>query len=557
MKKMNLLVITLVLLILAGLTTSINYTVLSQEEQKPFYVGVTYCGSSIQEAKELIDKVKNYTNLFVLQSGPLMGNIEAMEEIGDYAVASNLNYAVSGSTKIIRFYSHNKTVSNWLIEAKERWGKQFLGIYYNDEPGGKMLDSTFSFEQTPKEPGTGTQYTGSASTKSGKDITLVFYEHYENPEDFYDCSYYYYADGVIKVTTIQGTENNCVIYYPDGTITADRTISGENYYLREIYTPENITQYPLPLQSYEKILKQHPIQNYEDAATLFVNYVKSILYTLDKKQLDTRSITVFTSDYSLYWWDYKGGYDIVLAQLGWNNSITQEIGLVRGAANLQNKQWGTILTWKYTQPPYLPNGEEMFVQMKTSYEAGAEYVVIFNYSEDPANPNTLQEEHFWALEHFWNEVVQNPEVTHGGIKAEAAFVLPENYGWGMRNPYDTMWGMWPADNNSQEIWNKMQNRISQYGLKLDIVFEDPNYPVEGKYLNIYYYNQTTTSTTSYPPITMPPPTTSPPPTKPVITVILFIILLMISLITLSILVYKILTKRHKNNTVQKIEQTTI
>ena len=38
--------------------------------KKPFYVGVTYCGSSTVEAESLIDKVKNYTNLFVLQSGP-------------------------------------------------------------------------------------------------------------------------------------------------------------------------------------------------------------------------------------------------------------------------------------------------------------------------------------------------------------------------------------------------------------------------------------------------------------------------------------------------------
>jgi len=61
-----------------------------EDQQKPFYVGVTYCGSSVQEAKELIDKVKNYINLFTLQSGPLMTNTEAMNEIGDYAYAANL-----------------------------------------------------------------------------------------------------------------------------------------------------------------------------------------------------------------------------------------------------------------------------------------------------------------------------------------------------------------------------------------------------------------------------------------------------------------------------------
>ena len=36
----------------------------------PFYVGVTYCGNNVTEAKLLIDRVRNYTNLFVIQSGP-------------------------------------------------------------------------------------------------------------------------------------------------------------------------------------------------------------------------------------------------------------------------------------------------------------------------------------------------------------------------------------------------------------------------------------------------------------------------------------------------------
>lgn len=133
----------------------------------------------------------------------------------------------------------------------------------------------------------------------------------------------------------------------------------------------------------------------------------------------------------------------MLAQLGWNNTIEQEIGLVRGAANLQGKSWGTIITWKYTHPPFLADGQEIFEQMKTSYETGAEYIIVFNYSEeDPTNSNTLQEEHFQALERFWVEVVQNPEITHGTIKAEAALVLPINFGWGMRNPTERIWGIW-------------------------------------------------------------------------------------------------------------------
>ena len=50
----------------------------------PFYVGVTYCGGNVTEAKLLIDRVKNYTNLFVIQSGLLEKNLAQLNEISTY-----------------------------------------------------------------------------------------------------------------------------------------------------------------------------------------------------------------------------------------------------------------------------------------------------------------------------------------------------------------------------------------------------------------------------------------------------------------------------------------
>jgi hypothetical protein len=264
------------------------------------------------------------------------------------------------------------------------------------------------------------------------------------------------------------------------------------------FTSENITKYPSQIQTYEQVLKLNPIKNNDEAANAFVNKTEGILEgyynfgssvgCLNRAEID-KSVVIFTADYGLYWWDYQSGYDLVLAELGWNNSIAQEIGLVRGAANLQGKSWGTIITWKYTHAPFLAGGEEMFEQMKMSYEAGAEYVIIFNYSEDSANPNTLQEEHFHALERFWNDVVQNPKIKHNSIKTEAVIVLPQNYGCGMRYPDDKIWGIWPADETSQQIWNQLQNKLDKHGLKIDIIYEDLNYPVAEKYSNIYYWNQ--------------------------------------------------------------------
>ncbi|MCW4035013.1 MAG: hypothetical protein NWF03_06575, partial [Candidatus Bathyarchaeota archaeon] len=69
-------------------------------------------------------------------------------------------------------------------------------------------------------------------------------------------------------------------------------------------------------------------------------------------------------------------------------------------------------------------------------------------------------------------------------------VLPENYGWGMRTPTDNIWGVWDADETSEQIWNTKNELIEKYGLTLDIVYDDPEFPVENRYANMFYWNQT-------------------------------------------------------------------
>ena len=128
--------------------------------------------------------------------------------------------------------------------------------------------------------------------------------------------------------------------------------------------------------------------------------------------------------------------------------------------------------------------------MHMAYECGAEYIVLFNYAEDMEVPyGTLQNEHFDALERFWNEVVQNPEAVNGGIKADTALILPSNYGWGMRRPEDRIW-FWGPDEDSSPIWNISRKLLSQYGLDLDLVYEDAAFPVASNYSRVYYWNDT-------------------------------------------------------------------
>ncbi len=498
MKRKIVLSAIIITILLVGLVAFINYTSLNgnDKEKKPFLVGVTFGGNNTQDAKTLIDKVANSTNLFVLQSGELMRDKNAVMDIGDYAVSCGLHFAAFYESGVL----YPAKDASWLEFAQERWGNMFAGVYFGDELGGKMLDANMVLSQTPTvikmNNGEGirigdlyycTNGTIRDTKSSGSAPDISFYNTTENPNPEPFVSNYTITD---------------IIYYPDKSITIEEITSKVTYYQdyttnseeieRNFYTIENGTDRIAQEETYEQILSKNPIPNINVAAEKFTNKTQERIDDLiNQWQFNDRAFPIFTADYALYWWDYQSGYDMVLAELGWNNTVAQEIGLVRGAANLQDKRWGTILTWKYTQAPYLTDGAEMFDQMKVSYEAGAEYVVVFNYAEDmKGSYGTLQEEHFQALERFWNEVVQNPNVPHGGVKAEAVLVLPKNYGWGMRNPHDIIWGLWNTNSTSDQIWTQLQDKLAQYGIKLDIVYEDSAYSVADKYANVHYWNQT-------------------------------------------------------------------
>jgi hypothetical protein len=442
-------------------TPKIEASVVSSSDPESFYVGVTYCGDSVSEAKELIDKVKSYTNLFVIQSGPLELQPDKISQIVDYAVDSNLHFIVYFGSQYWVFRD------DWLETFDHRWDDYFLGVYFGDEPGGKMLDS-------------GTFYRDSSKNSINKQVdgsVVIFVFSPGNTS----ISVTYQRNGTISVEKHEFGgpflgNTTFATYFTNGTIKVE---------VREAFGPrvevDNAGNIPY---SYEELWELNPFKNYDETSAMFVDTLQSDL--LEKTEGD-RDYAYFTSDYALHWFDYLSGYDVILAQIGWNHTIEQDIALVRGAANLQNKDWGAIITWKYNQPPYLDSGEAIYEQLRTAYKTGAKYAVIFNYAENMTGPyGILQDEHFVALERFWTEVVQNPEVKQGSIVGEAILVLPKNYGWGMRSPDDTIWGLWDADEKSEQIWNLRSDLIQEYGFTLDIVYDDPSFPVEGKYAQIFY-----------------------------------------------------------------------
>jgi len=374
-----LLSIILVVSIFCSAMVYVHYNFKREDSEEDFFFGVSFGGNTTSQAKLLVDKVKGYTNLFIINSWEFSTNETALNEICDYAVDAKMKFMVFFDYLAHVAYPWHLT---WLDAAKERWEKQFVGVYIYDEPGGRQIDL--------------------------------------------------------------GQWDEGIIY-------------------------KNIS-------------------DYGKAAEFFVS---SISATWSMQDLKNRSISAFTSDYALYWFDYLAGYDTVFVELGWNHSRIQQIALGRGAANVQDKEWGAIITWTYENPPYLENGTRILEDMKTAYRAGAKYVIIFNYpTNPPGNPyGILTDEHFDAMETFW-EMTRSPH--QGGIEkveAEAAFVLPKDYGWGMRTVDDYIWfPTWGPDDQAPLIWENMNKLIEKYGLKLDIIYDDSRFGFEEKYSKIHFWS---------------------------------------------------------------------
>ena len=203
---------------------------------------------------------------------------------------------------------------------------------------------------------------------------------------------------------------------------------------------------------------------------------------------------IFTSDYGLYWFDYDASYSTVFAEFVGNQSRQGIIALDRGAAQSFNEDWGVIVTWKYDQPPYLENGTELYNDLSLAYGAGATYAIVFSYSpQNITDYGTLTQDHFEALQKFWTTIHTNPS-SFLPNPAEAAYVVPADFGFGFRNSSDTIWGLFPADNYTltQKIWNDTQILLTRYNGKLNIIYDYPPViePTLNNYAKVFYWNQT-------------------------------------------------------------------
>jgi hypothetical protein len=246
--------------------------------------------------------------------------------------------------------------------------------------------------------------------------------------------------------------------------------------------------------------------DYADAKTQFVSHVNFFLNFFSNQ---ANPNTLFTSDYALYNFDYEAGYDTVFAELGWNYSRQINVALCRGAATVHNRDWGVVITWTYTQPPYIESGPELYNDMVLAYQNGAKYIIVFDTNENYTQ-SILKQEHFDAMQQFWQYIQDNPR-ENVLVSQRTAYVLPEDYAYGFRGPEDKIWGLWEADTIATDISMSVASLLQMIGNKLDIIYPDTPQPISTLgYGSVVYWNDSRLIPPDWPNL---PTTPSPSPTQ--------------------------------------------
>ena len=252
-----------------------------------------------------------------------------------------------------------------------------------------------------------------------------------------------------------------------------------------LYTYDEPGGHQIDHDTYYMVVKQ--ADNYSDSAAKYVKNLRGYI-----SEFISLNSTLMTADYVLYEFDYRAGYDKVLAEYAWNHSRPINTALCRGSATMHNKDWGVMITYTYDNPPYLASGPQIYDDMVTAYQNGAKYLLIFDYaynSTTKLSHGILQQEHLDALKQFWQYVKDHPR-KQIPVNDRVAYVLPADYGYGFRGPNDALWGLWGADNISSKIWSDTTTFAQQYTPNLDIIYADSLNNNSWNYSKLIFWNGT-------------------------------------------------------------------
>jgi len=233
--------------------------------------------------------------------------------------------------------------------------------------------------------------------------------------------------------------------------------------------------------------------NYSDASNKYVGLLSR--WIKDGPQAMAKSFgesnyQLFTSDYSLYWYDYEAGYDVVFAEFALNYSRELNIDLCRGAATAHNKDWGVMITHSFTHFPYLESGPDLYKDMVFAYENGAKYIIIFD-SDPNWTQDILQPDQLTAMQQFWQYTKDHPR-SISPVSERSAYVLPEDYAYGFRSPTeDRIWGLWSNDSLTLAVSMSMASLFQIFGTNLDVIYPSNLHPPESLgYKMVVYWNDT-------------------------------------------------------------------
>jgi hypothetical protein len=135
--KTVVLAITLIVVLFVSSIVAVEWWLDSVGSPSEFFVGVEFAYSgNVADLKALVDKVQGYTNLFVIGTIEISFNQSALDEASDYVTSAGLHLIVLFTDS----YMYSYDIFDWIVEAKQKYGDKFLGIYRYDEPGGNQLD---------------------------------------------------------------------------------------------------------------------------------------------------------------------------------------------------------------------------------------------------------------------------------------------------------------------------------------------------------------------------------------------------------------------------------
>ena len=112
------------------------------------YVGIDIGYGNEEDALGQIDKVSSYVNLIVLGSLNLTRDTEKLTRVCDHIYLKGLHFIVYVGFGEEAEAPPRGPDSQFFVNAMERYGDKFLGVYLFDEVGGKLIDGGHSVNVT-------------------------------------------------------------------------------------------------------------------------------------------------------------------------------------------------------------------------------------------------------------------------------------------------------------------------------------------------------------------------------------------------------------------------